>query len=140
MAGVGLGLFLVVFASAPLFPVALVALLFMGFCGTTFTSINGSLVMLNTDKQYYGRVMSLSMMAQSAMPFAALAASFAAANVGAPLTLSVMGGVLTTGMLLVALLNRQYRSMNTLPKLEPAAPVAAAPPLPVGSASLAARN
>lgn len=116
LAGVGMGLFLVLFASAPVFWVALVGLALMGFCNTVFNAINGTLLMFNTEQQYYGRVMSLSMMTFSAMPVGGLVASLVAEHIGAPWTIAICGIVLTIVVLMVGLLNPKYRGMDTTPK------------------------
>lgn len=125
IAGVGLGAFLAVFAAAPSFPIALLGLAFMGFCNTTFNAINGTLLMTNTAPEYYGRVMSLSMMTFSAMPIAALPMAAMADATGAPITLAVAGVALGVIILCVGLMNSRYRQLDTRPQ-------ALVPPLPEG--------
>lgn len=70
--GVGFGVGLFLFALSGIYLLALGFLVLVGFMSQTFMTMNKTLIMLNTDKKLYGRVMSVYQMAFSMMPLALL--------------------------------------------------------------------
>lgn len=113
IAGIGFGLFLMVFALAVSFPLALAGLVIMGFANTGFMAINNTLIMMYAVPEYHGRVMSVYMLTWSFMPIASLPMSLIADQVGAPATLAVAGAFIALFVLAVALLSPAFRRMET---------------------------
>lgn len=108
LASYGLGCALLVFAVAPTFATALVALFFVG-CGMAgFQALNGSLVLATADMEYHGRVQSLIMLSFSAFGLAALPFGILADAVGLRETMVGMG----VAVLLAALQSDVWRRRN----------------------------
>lgn len=108
LASYGLGGALLVFAVAPTFATALVALFFVG-CGMAgFQALNGSLVLATADMEYHGRVQSLIMLSFSAFGLAALPFGILADAVGIRETMVGMG----VAVLLAALQSDVWRRRN----------------------------
>ena len=108
LASYGLGGALLVFAVAPTFATALVALFFVG-CGMAgFQALNGSLVLATADMEYHGRVQSLIMLSFSAFGLAALPFGILADAVGLRETMVGMG----VAVLLAALQSDVWRRRN----------------------------
>ena len=89
--GVAFAVTLVVFAFAPSFPMALLAILFVGFFASGFQSLNSALTMTLAEKHYYGRVQALmglnwSLFGILSLPFGVLADA-----IGIRTTLALMG-------------------------------------------------
>lgn len=124
MAGIGFGVFLFTFASAPNFELALFGLTMMGFCGTIFMAINNTLIMMYTEPEYHGRVMSIYMMTWSVMPIASLPMTVAADGVGPQATLAAAGLIIAVSVMAVAWLNPKYRRLETLPGVNYFSPTA----------------
>jgi MFS family permease len=61
-AGLGFGLSMLLFATQSFFPVAVVALVLVGFTTAFLTSLNTAMLFTVTDKAYYGRVVSVNML------------------------------------------------------------------------------
>ena len=92
-AGTGFGLTLLVFALAPGYAMALVAIFLVGATANVFMSLNNTLIMVNTESAMHGRVMSVYMMTFAVMPLAALPMSMLADVIGAPLTIAGAGAL-----------------------------------------------
>ena len=108
LASYGLGGALLVFAVAPTFATALVALFFVG-CGMAgFQALNGSLVLATADMEYHGRVQSLIMLSFSAFGLAALPFGILADAVGLRETMVGMG----VAVLFAALQSDVWRRRN----------------------------
>ena len=108
LASYGLGGALLVFAVAPTFATALVALFFVG-CGMAgFQALNGSLVLATADMEYHGRVQSLIMLSFSAFGLAALPFGIVADAFGLRATMVGMG----VAVLLAALQSDVWRRRN----------------------------
>ena len=93
-AGLAFGTFLVVFALAPSFATALMAIFFVGAAGNIYMALNNTLIMTSTDPTMYGRVMSVYMMTFSLMPLSSFPMSILADSIGVQPTLAG-AGVLT---------------------------------------------
>ena len=108
--GVGFGVTLLLFALSTRYEVALALLVVVGLASQAYMTINSVLIMLHTDKQFYGRVMSVYMMTWSLMPIATLPLGALVDIVGAPATVAGAGALLAALMALVAAL---YPSQGT---------------------------
>jgi predicted MFS family arabinose efflux permease len=89
--GVGFGLSLAAFAMSGSYLVALVLLAVVGFASQVFLTLNKTLLMVASDRAYYGRVMSIYMMGFSLSPMALLPLGAAVDIVGAPTTIAAAG-------------------------------------------------
>jgi MFS family permease len=94
------------------FLVALVALFLVGLTLDFNATINQTLIMLNTDRALYGRVMSVYMMTFALSGFSASAAGYLMDNVGGAVTMLSQGMVLAVFVVLMATLNTGYRSIR----------------------------
>ncbi len=90
-AGISVGVFLALFAFSTNFIVGLIFLVIVGFMTDGYFTINRILVMHETEKAFYGRVMSVYMMTWSLMPLALVPMGIMVDRVGAPLTVGVAG-------------------------------------------------
>ncbi|HVC34113.1 MAG TPA: MFS transporter [Chloroflexota bacterium] len=70
--GIMFGVGLLAFSAVHLFGVDLVFLAVVGLFGDGYSTLNSTMVMLNTDRAWYGRVMSIYMMNFALMPLATL--------------------------------------------------------------------
>jgi predicted MFS family arabinose efflux permease len=111
-AGAGFGISLIIFGLAPTFPLALLALAFVGFTGSVYQSLNSTLIMTSTEPAYYGRVMSVNMMGFSLMPIAALPMGIIADRLGAPETIALCGIAVTLFIVGIATFVRSYRRIE----------------------------
>ena len=110
--GVAFGLGLVGFALAPLFLIAVAALLVVGFASAAYTALNSTLIMSNTEPRLYGRVMSVYLLTFAVMPIAALPMAWIADQVGGPATIAGAGLVVAAVVGGVALLYPPYRRIR----------------------------
>lgn len=86
-----LGLSLIGTAAAGTFPMALLAMLFAGAGSSGYQMLNNALVMQESAPEYYGRVMSLTMLAWGLNGLAGLPFGMLADAIGERQTLVVMG-------------------------------------------------
>ena len=93
-AGILVGVFLALFAFSTSIVLAIVFLVVVGFMTDGYFTINRILVMQETEKAYYGRVMSIYMMTWSLMPLALLPMGFMVDRVGAPPTVGTAAIIL----------------------------------------------
>jgi hypothetical protein len=99
--GAGFGLALTGFALSPLYPLSLLFLLIVGLTSQTYMTINRSLLMLNTDPNLYGRVMSVYVMQWYLMPVALLPLGAFSDLVGVAPTVATTGIIITVFILAV---------------------------------------
>ncbi len=92
--GVGFGLSLSIFAVSGNYFFGLVMLAIVGFASQMFLTMNKTLLMVATDRAYYGRVMSIYMMGFSLMPIALLPMGASVDAFGAPSTVATAGVVI----------------------------------------------
>jgi len=121
--GIGFGISLVLFAAAPVLWVGLLALLLVGLTANGYWALNNTMVLGNTDKAYYGRVMSVYMLSWSVMPFAALPEGRLADVLGVQTMIAGVGVVMIVMLVAVVLLlpgHRRLRDQETAAQGAPA--------------------
>ncbi len=97
-AGISVGISLSLFAFSTSLVMAIVFLVIIGFMTDGYFTINRILVMYETEKAFYGRVMSIYMMTWSLMPLSLVPMGIMVDRVGAPITVGV------TGLMLAAII------------------------------------
>jgi predicted MFS family arabinose efflux permease len=115
-----LGVSMLLLAAAPNFGVAIIAMLLTGAGTGAFQLLNNALVMQESAPEYYGRVMSLTMMAWGVNGLVGLPFGLLADRSGERVTIFIMGiGVLvvTAGTMMVYSGLRNRRAVT--PPLEP---------------------
>jgi MFS family permease len=94
------------------FLVSLVALFLVGLSLDFNATINQTLIMLNSDRALYGRVMSVYMMTWAISGFSASLSGVLMDHVGGAITMVLQGLLLATVVVLMATFNRGYRSIR----------------------------
>lgn len=115
VAGTCLGLMLFCFGVASalkFFPLALLALFFVGMSNDFYSTINNTLIMVNTDGALYGRVMSAYMMVWSLSSLSAAPFGVLMDTVGGAPTMWLIGGVLAVFVVGMALFHPGYRRIT----------------------------
>jgi MFS family permease len=114
-AGVGFGLALTLFAVSGSYLVGILLLVVVGFASQIFLTMNKTMLMLATDRAYYGRVMSIYMMGFSLTPIALLPMGLGVDSIGAPTTVATAGvviiGVIATVSAIQTLRNRSTEAI-----------------------------
>jgi MFS family permease len=105
------GIFLILFATSTYFYLSLFFLLGVGLASSSYMATNNTLLLLNTDDRVRGRVMSLYMMTIGLFPIAVLPAAAITESLGAPLAVSVGGGILLLFTLAMTLLRPTLRKL-----------------------------
>ena len=117
--GVAFGVTLAAFAWSPNYWVAISILPLVGASSMAFFALNNTKVMIETDPNYHGRVMSLYMLTWAFMPLGGIPIGFLTDAFGAPATIGVSGIVLALFMLAAS-----FVFLNAL-RPRPRAPLAA---------------
>ena len=91
--GILFGFALIGLALVPTFALALVAIFFMGVGLTGFQLTNNALLMMAADREYFGRVMSLVMLAWGGQGLTALPIGILADSIGERWVLAIQGAV-----------------------------------------------
>ncbi|HZR97146.1 MAG TPA: MFS transporter [Chloroflexota bacterium] len=110
--GVAFGLGLVGFALAPAFAVAVACLVVVGFASASYTALNNTLLLSNTEPRLYGRVMSIYMFTFAVMPLGTMPAAWFADHIGGRATVAAGGLIVAAAVVAVALLYRPYRHIR----------------------------
>jgi hypothetical protein len=113
--GTALGLALVLFgicAGMQWYLVSLVALFLVGLTLDFNATINQTLIMLNSDKALYGRVMSVYMMTFALSGFSASLSGYMMDTVGGAETMIIQGAALSIFVVCMVLFNSGYRSIR----------------------------
>lgn len=110
--GTGFGLFLMVFGFSGSLLTASIWLVFVGGTSSMFMTATSTLLMTNTPPELIGRVMSLFMMTFGLMPLGTLPAGALAQAIGAPITVSIGGGILFLFLVVAALSQPRLRKLN----------------------------
>jgi len=116
--GAAFGVALTLFALSPDFHYALGALLFVGFTGGVYQSLNTTLIMSQSDPAYYGRVMSVNQLGFSLNMIAPLPIGLVVDRIGAPPTVAICGMLVTIFVFAVATFASSYRRIETQPEGE----------------------
>jgi MFS family permease len=114
--GTALGLALMLFgacAALGAFGLSLIALFLVGLTLDFNATINQTLIMLNTDRALYGRVMSVYMMTFALSGFSASGSGYVMDHVGGAVTMLSQGLLLAVFVLLMARFNSGYRSLRS---------------------------
>jgi MFS family permease len=101
---IALGLSLVVFSTTRSFFVALALLVVVGFLFSSFSALNNTLLMANTEARLTGRVMSIYLLTWGAMPLGSLPLAWLADQAGAPIALALAGGLVSVLVVALAVL------------------------------------
>ncbi len=101
IAGVGFSISLLLFAVSGTYWISLILLVIVGVMSQGYLTLNRMLILLNTDRELYGRVMGIYMMTWSLMPVATLPMGALVDAIGAPIT--VAGGGALLGVFIVIL-------------------------------------
>jgi MFS family permease len=110
--GVAFGLGLVGFAMAPVFALAVACLMVVGFASASYTALNNTLLLSNTEPRLYGRVMSIYMFTFAVMPLGTMPAAWLADHIGGRATVAAGGLIVAAAVVAVALLYRPYRHIR----------------------------
>lgn len=103
LSSAGIGVALILTGLAPSFAVALLTMFVVGGAVSGFQTLNSALVMRETAPAYYGRVMSITMLAFSGTGLIALPIGLLADAIGERATLVLMGAGVCVVVLLLAL-------------------------------------
>lgn len=101
---VGFGAFLLMFAFSPTIYVALVALLLVGFTNQTYNTSNNTMLQMNVDPEFRGRVLSTMFLQRGMVPLGTVAAGIAMSFIGPRLTM----GIMATSVVLLGVLSAPY--------------------------------
>jgi MFS family permease len=107
--GVALGATIIAFAFAPTFATAVVLLALFGVCQASYMSLNGTLLLGNTEPRLYGRVLSLYLMTFAISPICVLPLAWAADQIGATLATAVVGLLVIVSVLGLTLISPAAR-------------------------------
>jgi MFS family permease len=116
--GTALGIALAVFglsSALHTFGLALVALFVVGLCLDFDSTINNTLIMINAEPAYYGRVMSVYMMTFSLAPLGAFLAGWSIDHVGGAATMLCAGVTLSIFVVCMATLHPGYKEIRNSP-------------------------
>jgi MFS family permease len=115
IAGTTLGLGLASFGISSgmhVFPLVLLSLFVVGMSNDFYSTINNTLIMLNTDRALYGRVMSIYMMTWSLAPLSSAPFGALMDHIGGPPTMIIIGGVLAVFVVVLASYHPGYRRLT----------------------------
>jgi MFS family permease len=109
VAGTVLGASLLVFGNVRVLGLVLFFLILAGFMNNICLVVTQTLLQVNAEDQFLGRVMSLQIMMSGLVPLGALPASAIADRAGVPVAVSALGALLVAIFGVVALLPRVRR-------------------------------
>jgi MFS family permease len=122
VAGVLFGIVLILFANtgmlgnllnlgtASYYP-ALALLITIGICFNAYATTSNTVIQMNVDNEYRGRITSLYSMVIGFYPIGSLALGAIAQALGAPLALTISGGCLTVFMLMITFMLGRIRRL-----------------------------
>ncbi|MGH2461695.1 MAG: MFS transporter [Chloroflexota bacterium] len=110
--GILFGVALCFFALVHVFSLDLFFLIFVGIAGDGYSTLNSTMVMLNTDRAWYGRVMSIYMMNWSLMPLATLPLGAMSDSIGAPITEAIAGALIVALVIGVVIFYPSWRKLG----------------------------
>ncbi|OGO18147.1 MAG: hypothetical protein A2Z14_13545 [Chloroflexi bacterium RBG_16_48_8] len=106
------GIILILFSRTTSFPLALIPLAAAGFFQLTYITGAYTIIQLITPDELRGRVLSIYFLDRGLSPLGAFAAVFAADQLGAPLTITIMGSLVVFLVLIVAWKSPQLRQLE----------------------------
>jgi MFS family permease len=115
IAGTSLGVGLLafgLFSGIKSFPLVLVALLVVGISNDFNSTVNNTLIMLNTDRALYGRVMAIYMMTWSLAPLSSAPFGALMDHIGGPPTMMLIGATLAGFVIAMSLFHPGYRRLR----------------------------
>jgi len=86
----------------------IIAVVVLGAATTAYQTLNNTMVMGESDPEYYGRVMSINMLTFSVMPLMSWPLGLLADMISAEVTFAIMGGVIIAIMSVLGLSSRDY--------------------------------
>jgi MFS family permease len=98
------GACLLVFAASPILPIAIVALLGVGFSMQTYNTSNNTMLQMNVDPEYRGRVLSTLFIQRGLVPLGTVLAGIAMSFIGPRLTM----GIMASAVILLGVLSGPY--------------------------------
>jgi MFS family permease len=101
---VSFGACLLVFAASPILPIAIVALLGVGFSMQTYNTSNNTMLQMNVDPEYRGRVLSTLFIQRGLVPLGTVVAGIAMSFIGPRLTM----GIMASAVILLGVLSGPY--------------------------------
>lgn len=110
--GAFFGVSLLLFAYTTWLPLSLVLVGIVGLAANAYMSLNNTLVMLQTDQAYYGRVMSIYMMTFSLMPLAGYPMGLLVDRWSAPQVVGIAGAVILLFVLAISLVMPDLREQD----------------------------
>jgi predicted MFS family arabinose efflux permease len=110
--GTAFGLGLAGFAFAPVFPIALAALVFVGLNLAAYNALNNTMIMGITEPRFYGRVMSIYQITFAVSPFGALPLAWGVEHVGASLSIASAGLIVAATVTVVGVFYAPYRHIR----------------------------
>jgi predicted MFS family arabinose efflux permease len=110
-----LGVGLILTGIAPTFVLALLTMVLVGAGGSAFQTLNNSLALKEADPEYYGRVMSLMMMAWSFNGLIGLPIGYAADITGERTVLIAMGAAVCAFVGVLALWRMRLEGRQAMP-------------------------
>lgn len=103
---------LILFALIHSFTIDLIFLMMVGLAGDGYSTLNSTMVMLNSERAWYGRVMGIYMMNWSLMPLATMPLGALADLIGAPYTVAGAAILILTLVAGVGFLYPPYRKVG----------------------------
>jgi MFS family permease len=116
MLGMAFGAGLVGFGLAPSFPLAVAALVLVGFAFAGYAAVNQTLVMEHTAAEFHGRVISVYLMSFGLLPLATFPEAWGADHIGGPAMITIAGTAVLAAVGLTALLVPAYRRFGDEPQ------------------------
>jgi MFS family permease len=113
---IAFGGFLFAFAFSPVLPVAVIALLGVGFSMQTYNTSNNTMLQMNVDPEYRGRVLSTMFIQRGMVPLGTVAAGVAMSFIGPRLTMGIMAAaVVGLGVIWTPYVMRVLSGLETGP-------------------------
>lgn len=104
----GIGMLLLAWPLGIGYAGVIIAVVVLGAATTAYQTLNNTMVMGESDPEYYGRVMSINMLTFSVMPLMSWPLGLLADMISAEVTFAIMGGVIIAIMGVLGLSSREY--------------------------------
>ena len=106
--GSGIGMLLLAWPLGLGYTGVIIAVVVLGTATTAYQTLNNTMVMGESEPEYYGRVMSINMLTFSVMPLMSWPLGLLADVISAEATFALMGGVIVTIMAVLGFTSRTY--------------------------------